>query len=294
MIASEKIGLAAEMACLLEVCAEKPGNVTRQADFDDSCFEEFIVSAVAIGPAFRKAAESQVGEIILGAIQATQQLVSVNTNLGIVLLLAPLAKAASLKHYKSLRTAVAAVLKDLSVDDARLAYEAIRLARPGGMGQVKRFDLSETDVDITLYTAMKLAGDRDTVAKEYVTDFEITFDLGLSTLEQMIGRGVGISPAIVQTFLSILTKVPDTLIARKNGIETAIEVSNQARKVLKQGGIFSEKGQEAIKNFDFSLRSNRHNLNPGTTADLVASVIFVYLVENDLPVIFTRPPGHGR
>jgi triphosphoribosyl-dephospho-CoA synthase len=235
-----------------------------------------------------------VGEIILGAIQATHRFVSINTNLGIVLLLAPLAKAAGLAYSESLRPRVKKVLKNLTVDDARLAYEAIRLARPGGMGKVKRFDLSETNIGITLYQAMEQARDRDALAGEYVTDFEITFELGLTAFEQSLNHGVGISPAIVQTFLSILAKVPDTLIARKNDIETAVEVSHRANRVLKQGGVFSDRGKKAIKIFDRFLRNGRHNLNPGTTADLVAAVIFVYLVENDLPAIFTKPSSPGR
>jgi len=174
-------------------------------------------------------------------------------------------------------------LKKLTVDDTRLAYEAIRLARPAGMGTVKQFDLRETDIGVTLGEAMEQARDRDAVAREYVTDFEITFEIGLTALERIMDQGVGISAAIVQTFLSILAKVPDTLIARKNGMAVAVDVSDRAGLVLKQGGIFSKKGQEEIEKFDLSLRNEKHNLNPGTTADIVAAALFVYLVENDLP-----------
>ncbi len=283
MMDPDKIGWAAEMASLLEVSAEKPGNVTRRKDFDDTCFLDFIISAAAIGPAFRRAANSQVGEIILSAIRATRRFVGVNTNLGIVILLAPLAKAAGLDRGDGLRPAVRSVLKKLTVDDTRLAYEAIRLARPAGMGTVKQFDLRETDIGVTLGEAMEQARDRDAVAREYVTDFEITFEIGLTALERIMDQGVGISAAIVQTFLSILAKVPDTLIARKNGMAVAVDVSDRAGLVLKQGGIFSKKGQEEIEKFDLSLRNEKHNLNPGTTADIVAAALFVYLVENDLP-----------
>ncbi len=80
--------------------------------------------------------------------------------------------------------------------------------------------------------------------------------------------------------------MPDTLIARKKGIEAAREVSGRAGQVLKHGGIFSEKGQTEIKRLDLALRDKGHTLNPGTTADLTAAVLFVYLVENDLPQLF--------
>lgn len=283
---SDKIGLAAEMACLLEVSAEKPGNVTRRMDFNDACFENFVISAAAIGPAFRRAADSTVGEIILRAVRATRRFVGGNTNLGIVLLLAPMAKAAGLDHSDALRLAVGSVLRSLTVDDARLTYEAIRLARPAGMGTVQQYDLQETDVDITLREAMDQARDRDALAREYVTDFEITFEVGLNALQRILEQGAGMSEAVVQTFLTILTQVPDTLITRKNGMEAARKVSGRAGQVLKYGGIFSEKGKAAIKRFDLDLRDKGHTLNPGTTADLTAAVLFAYLVENDLPRLF--------
>jgi len=286
MMDSDKIGLAAEMACLLEVSAEKPGNVTRREDFNDTCFEDFVISAAAIGPAFRRAADAPVGETIIQAVRATRRFVGGNTNLGIVLLLAPLAKAAGLDHSDALRLAVGSVLRSLTVDDARLTYEAIRLARPAGMGTVQHYDLQETDIDITLREAMGQARDRDALAREYVTDFEITFEVGLTAFQWILEQGAGISEAVVQTFLSILAQVPDTLIARKNGMEAAREVSGRAGQVLKYGGIFSEKGKAEIKRFDLDLRDKGHTLNPGTTADLTAAVLFAYLVENDLPQLF--------
>ncbi|MBW2338348.1 MAG: triphosphoribosyl-dephospho-CoA synthase, partial [Deltaproteobacteria bacterium] len=217
MMDSDTIVWAAQIACLLEVCAEKPGNVTRRKDFNDACFEDFVISAAAIGPAFRRAADATVGEIILRAVRATRRLVGGNTNLGIVLLLAPLAKAAGLDHSDELRLAVSSVLRNLTVDDARLTYEAIRLASPAGIATVQQYDVQETDVNITLREAMGQARDRDALAREYVTDFEITFEVGLNALQRILKQGAGMSEAVVQTFLTILTKIPDTLIARKNG-----------------------------------------------------------------------------
>jgi len=288
MMDSDKIALAAEMACLLEVNAEKPGNVTRRKDFDELCFEDFIISAAAVGPAFRRAAHVPVGETILRAVRATRRFVGVNTNLGIVLLLAPLTKAAGMGPSHEFRPALGSVLRRLTVEDARLAYEAIRLAKPAGMGTVGRYDIEETDVNISLREAMNAARDRDALAREYVTDFEITFEIGLPALQGILKQGVGISAAIVQTFLSILARVPDTLIARKKGMTAARDVSDRAGRVLENGGIFNEKGQAEIKKFDLALRDRRHTLNPGTTADLVTAVLFVYLLEKDLPILFQR------
>lgn len=283
MMDSDKIGWAAEMACLLEVSAEKPGNITRRNDFNDSSFEDFIISAVAIGPAFRGAAGATVGETILRAIRDTRCFVDVNTNLGIVLMLAPLAKAAGVAGFDALRPALGSVLSALTVHDAHLVYKAIRLANPGGLGTVSQHDLNGTDGQITLYEAMYLARDRDSLAREYVTDFQITFEVGLTAFMKALKKGAVISEAVVQTFLSILAQVPDTLIARKKGMDTATDISGQAAQILKYGGIFSSKGREEISQFDLALRDESHALNPGTTADLVAAVLFVFLLESNPP-----------
>jgi len=278
----DKISWAAEMACLLEASADKPGNITRHNDFNDSCFEDFIISAAAIGPAFRCAADASVGETILRAIRDTRRFVGVNTNLGIVLMLVPLAKAAGIDGFDALRSALGSVLKGLTVNDAHLAYEAIRLANPGGLGTVRQHDTEDRDVSITLYEAMDLARNRDSLAKEYVTDFKITFEIGLTALKNALKKGAAMPEATVQTFLSILARIPDTLIARKKGMDTAVDISGQASQILKYGGVFSPKGRQEICRFDLALRGKKHSLNPGTTADLIAAVLFVFLIENNL------------
>ena len=88
-LSAYQVAWAAQIACLLEVNAWKPGNVTRLQYFPDCRFEDFLVSAVAIGPAFLEATYKPVGMTILRAVRDTQRLVDTNTNLGMVLLLAP-------------------------------------------------------------------------------------------------------------------------------------------------------------------------------------------------------------
>jgi triphosphoribosyl-dephospho-CoA synthase len=274
-----EIARAVQTACVLEVSAEKPGNVTRHKDFWDTGLSHFVVSAVAVGPAFLDASQAPVGETILRAVRDTRQLVHTNTNLGMVLLLAPLAKAAGLAHPQGLRAGVRQVLETATVEDTQMAYEAIRIAAPGGLGRLDRYDVRGSEVDITLREAMALAQSRDAVAREYVTDFEITFDIGYLTLRQLCEEGHRFSDSIVQTSLTILSQVPDTLIARKNGIEVAERISRRAKQVLEAGGALSERGWEKLRRFDLSLRDKRHVLNPGTTADLTTAALFAFLTE---------------
>jgi len=282
----DRIAWAAHIACLFEVCADKPGNVTWGKDFWDTRFVDFMASAVAIGPALRDAAHVSIGETILRAVRDTHRLVSTNTNLGMILLLAPLAKAAGLGHPQGLRAGVSEVLQALTVDDTRMAFEAIRLAAPGGLGDADRYDVRKADVDVTLREAMEEARDRDTVAWEYVTDFEITFNLGYTTLRRFWEEGHRFPDSIVQTTLTLLAQVPDTLITRKKGPAVAEEISRQANQVLQAGGMFSEWGRESLRRFDLSVRDEKHRLNPGSTADLIAATLFVFLTEGGALEIF--------
>jgi triphosphoribosyl-dephospho-CoA synthase len=280
---NDEIAWAAQMACLFEVDSHKPGNVSPSAGFSDARFEDFVVSAFAIGPAFSDVVATTVGETVLRAVSDTRRFVSTNTNLGIVLLLAPLAKAAGLRDDdEGYRAAVARVLAGLTVEDARRVYAAIRLAAPAGLGEVDTSDVRAEVVTTTLREAMALAEQRDSVAREYVTDFEITFEVGFESLRRTWGEGHSFVDCVVQTFLVILARVPDTLIARKMGLSVAEGVSMRAHEVLAAGGCLSRRGRAALLRFDHDLRDGEHRLNPGTTADLVTAALFVFLTERGM------------
>ena len=278
---ADRITWSVHIACLLEVSVDKPGNVTWGKDFWDTRFVDFMASAVAIGPAFRNAAGTPVGEIIYRAVRDTSQLANTNTNLGMVLLLAPLAQAAARGHPQGLRPAVRQVLRELSVADAQIAFQAIRLAAPGGLGRADRYDVRQQEVDITLLEAMQLAQEWDTIAREYATGFAVTFETGYATLQRFWSEGHRFSESVVQTYLTILAQEPDTLIVRKKGWDVARDVSRQAKAVLEAGGSFSQAGRQALQEFDRAIRDPRHRLNPGTTADIIAATLFVFLTEGD-------------
>jgi triphosphoribosyl-dephospho-CoA synthase len=277
----DSIARAAQLACLLEVSADKPGNVTWDKAFWDARYVDFMASAVAIGPALRDAPWIPVGETILRAVRDTQRFVNTNTNLGMLLLLAPLARAAGGRQPQGLRAAVGEVLRTMTVEDARHAFEAIRLAAPGGLGDSDVHDVHAAEVRGTLLEAMRAAQGRDAVAREYATDFQITFETGYATLHRFLEDGRRFSDAIVQTALTILARIPDTLIARKMGLATAKAVSAQAARVLEAGGAFCRQGRDALEAFDRSIRDEAHRLNPGTTADLTTASVFLLLIEDN-------------
>ena len=269
------VAWAVQTACLLEVCAPKPGNVNRFYDFTDTRLEDFLLSAIAIGPAMSEADRVGVGQTIWRAIHDTRQTVQSNTNLGMALLLAPLAKASL--ETGDLRENLRRVLASLTIEDARQTYAAIRLAQPGGLGQATQADVTE-EPSVTLYQAMALAQERDSIAREYVTDFAITFEIGYPALREAWHVANNYANAIVQCYLTLLARVPDTLIARKRGAETATQVSYQAAETLALGGTLTPQGQRALAELDRRLRDERHSLNPGTTADLTTAAIFLLLL----------------
>jgi triphosphoribosyl-dephospho-CoA synthase len=275
------VATAAQLACLLEVSAEKPGNVTPSHSFFDMSYEDFLRSAVALGPEMARAGNRSVGATILATVTATRQWTTANTNLGIILLFAPLARAA-LMSGSDLRFNLKSVLRGLTIDDARATYDAIRQVSPGGLGNSVEHDI-KAEPSVTLLAAMRSAVARDSVAAEYLSDYAITFERGLPALESNLTTGVPPQQVIVQTYLELLAAVPDTLIARKRGAATAQVISQEAAQALAAGGIFSPAGQRAIAALDARLRkADDNSLNPGTTADLVATTLFLGLLKGVL------------
>jgi triphosphoribosyl-dephospho-CoA synthase len=169
------------------------------------------------------------------------------------------------------------VLESTTVDDARQAYAAIRLARPGGLDRAEEQDVS-TEPTMTLIDVMRLAAHRDAIASEYATGFELTFGTAVLALERARHDGLPWDDAVVETFLTILAAVPDTHIARRSGATLAADVSTRARAVLAAGGIRSDNGRRALDDMDRALRDEKNSGNPGTTADLTAAAIFVVLL----------------
>ncbi len=278
-------GRLAQVACLLEVTARKPGNVHRFGDFPDLHYVDFLLSATAIGEPLDHALERGIGATVLAAVRATRAVVSTNTNLGMILLLTPLA---AVPPAMDLTSGIEQVLATTTRDDARLVYEAIRLASPGGMGRVEDQDLAG-EPTTTLCDAMTLAADRDLVARQYTSGFHEVFHEVLPTVREALRDGQPLETAIITGFLDTLARHPDSLIVRKAGLETARIVSSKAAAVLQGGWHESAAGQRQLQELDGWLRSRGNLLNPGTTADLVTAALFAALRNGTIQM--PRPAG---
>jgi triphosphoribosyl-dephospho-CoA synthase len=278
----------AQLACLLEASARKPGNVHRFVDFADTSFLDFVASSLVVGEHLdgEIIGTHGVGTVIERTVRATRDLVRCNTNLGMVLLLTPLA---AVPPGTDLRAGVASVLDRLTVADARAVYAAIRLARPGGLGLTPEQDVAD-EPTVTLRAAMALAADRDAVARQYATGYADVFEVGLARLGHELGQGGTLEQAIVACQLALMAQRPDTLIARKCGEPAAQESARRAADVLTAGWPGTEAGQAAIVELDRWLRAEGNRRNPGATADLVAAVLYAALYDGTvtLPIDTAR------
>ncbi|OUR72448.1 triphosphoribosyl-dephospho-CoA synthase [Methylophaga sp. 41_12_T18] len=274
MLSSQNIEESIRWACEQEVAAPKPGNVNCFSDGHNMQVQDFIASAHAIAPVLAQQ-DIAIGELILQAIQATRTVVDCNTNLGIVLLFAPLCYAAHhCESFDQLPAELERALNALTVSDAENCYQAIRLAEAGGMGKEQNQDINDTPT-ITLKQAMLLAQNRDNIAKQYGNNFREIFHLGLPSLTAAIKCEESIEWATALAYLTILSTEPDTLICRKQSLEQARAVTTQARNLLrktKNNNKLSNNKSDIIA-WDKELKKN--SINPGTTADLTAATLLL-------------------
>jgi triphosphoribosyl-dephospho-CoA synthase len=305
---AEEISNAAQLALLLEVSGyPKPGNVHRLRDFEDTRFEHFLASAIATGDTIQKAAERgiqagrgkiQVSEIGVGRYiakcvqESNKWHRGGNTWLGAIMLIIPLAISAGLSgtrqgalKLKPFRLTVKKVIEATTSSDTVHLYNAIRYSRAGGLGKIDRSlapDISNPNClaeikakGLKLSEVMRICSKWDTICREWITGFKLTFEVGYPSLMTIYKKTGDINIATAHTFLTILSTIPDSLVARKSGIKIAEEITTDAKVALEKGGLLTMEGKRAVKQMDLKMGKYGNKRNPGTTADLTASSIMV-------------------
>jgi len=296
------------LASLLEVAGwPKPGNVHRTKDFEKTKFEHFLAGIVAIQPNFREFCEKifqipfenedDYEKIELGhffkktAEEMMKWQYGGNVLLGHILILAPLAAATTicLKTQKNsiynLKHIIRKVIENSSVNDTVNLYKTIQSCNPGGLGKIEKYDIYDenalTDLisdKVNLKRIFELSKEYDLISLEYSTGYDIILNEGLPYFVKVFNQYSDINIATVNTYLKLLSLHPDTLVIRKSGIESALNISKMAAIILECGGISSEKGLRLAIELDNELQEKKGKLNPGTTADLISGVIFCALL----------------
>jgi len=280
-------------ACALDVAVRKPGNVSLDAPGHGMQAAQFITSAAVAADALC-AHGASVGSRIETAVQATRAAVGCNTNLGILLLCAPIARAAE-DGSIPLRPAIEAVLAGLTVADAAAAYRGIALAQPGGLGQAQQQDVHQPPT-VDLRAAMALAAEHDRIARQYRDGFAELFDLALPALPSgfsLPSLAPGSRPdaatvaAVQALYLLLLASRPDSHIVRKQGPAVAQNVMAAAQDWRARDAAATALDTDpAFAAWDAALKAS--GVNPGTTADLtVASLMLAGLLQPQ------RPRWHG-
>ncbi len=302
-----------QLAILLEVSAyPKPGNVHRTADFQETEYEHFLASTVALAPHFRNSAKQGVGvaqetvtlnQVGIGDI-IKKSVIDIeawqhggNTLLGSIILLTPMGVAAGLTLAENtsfviekFRKNLDSVVKTTTAEDAVNVYDAITLAKPGGIGKSPHLDVTDPkskqrilEEGISLFEVFKISSSWDSIAAEWINSYHLAFDLGYPFFMQQLNDKNNENVATVHTYLKILSEVPDTLIIRKTSSEAAKWVSARAKRILEAGGLTSRKGRRRLLLLDRKLRDPAHTLNPGTTADITSAVLAIAILEGYRP-----------
>lgn len=270
-------------ACNAELRALKPGNVHVHAAGHRMQVRDFEKSAQAAAPHIANS-RLRVGGRIRRAIEATLTAVGCNTNLGIVLLCAPLAAAA--EDEGPLRDCLVRVLDRLDQRDAANVFEAIRRVQPAGLGRVTAGDVAGP-ATMTLLAAMGLAARRDRIARAYVTAFADVFEFGLPRLAAARRRGAAIEDAVTSLHMGFLARFPDSHIARKHGRGAARMVKAEAKALAGLGRPpITPAARAKLMAFDVDLK--RRGLNPGTTADFVVATLFAETINSQRPGLGNR------
>lgn len=266
-------GWCAAVASILEASAPKAGNVHPGASFADLSHDDFVAAGLAIAPVFEAAATAPVGATVLAAVGASAAVTRSNANLGIVLALAPLAalpRDAGSAAQAIGNGGVERVLARLTPDDAADVWQAIAIARPGGLGRSERFDLAAPP-PADLRAAMAHAADRDQIAALWTRGYAGLLAGPVADLVREWSAGAGLADAITRAHVAHLAREPDSLIARRHGMPRAMEVCRVAAAIpLAAAG-----WRSAVADFDRDLRSA--GINPGTTADLIATALYILL-----------------
>jgi triphosphoribosyl-dephospho-CoA synthase len=260
-------------ACNCELDALKPGNVHRHSAGHGMSVADFELSASVSAPAVARLG-APVGARIYDAVAVTKKHVGKNTNLGIILLCAPL--AAAVEQNKS----IAQVLTALDLSDAQCCYDAIVLAQPGGLGASPQHDVG-APATTHLLKAMQIAADRDLIARQYSNNFADIFGLGMSRWLTATENGATPAQAASDVYLAFLAQWPDTHIVRKFGQEVGEAVREEAQLQLAAVGLRESERLALLQEWDSDLKAR--GLNPGACADLTVATLFTARLMDIVP-----------
>jgi len=268
-------------ACEVDIQAFKPGNVSVYTEGHDMTVSDFLLSAEVSAETICNP-EYSLGEKIYYSVRETGKTVGCNTNLGIILLCAPLIQAVqNIDDNVSLRQALEQILKSTTVNDAEWVFKAITLAAPGGLGKSTDQDVKDQP-DITLTQAMVIAKKKDRIALQYTTNYDDIFNFSILRYNEGFNRFGSKNWAAVVVFAGLLRRFPDSHIERKYGNQYSPIVSNKMAAVESELLCADEPEQLKPMLYEIDQDFKSKGINPGTSADLTVATVLTILLQEQL------------
>lgn len=283
MISRQQLISAYIGACELELQAFKPGNVSVYTDGHNMTVADFRLSATVSAQTITDP-DYSLGEKIYYAVQATQQAVQCNTNLGILLLCVPLIQA--IENYQqtlSLRDNLALILRATTITDADWVFKAIALASPGGLGKSKQQDV-HTAPEVTLTQAMQIASNKDRIAKQYVDNYKDVFCCLILKYNYAFNRWGDRRWAATAAFVDFLSQFPDSHIERKYGNQFTAYVAANMEKVNRRFAQTEKPEHMLSMLYEIDAEFKAKGVNPGTSADLIVAMLLTFELEQLITV----------
>ncbi len=281
MISTTQLSKLYQQACDIELHAFKPGNVSIYSEGHGMTVKDFQLSAITSAESITNLNYS-LGEKIYYAVKNTREAVGCNTNLGIILLCAPMIEALStMDKNANFRNSLAHVLQTSTINDAHWVFKAIALAAPGGLGDSEQADV-HSEPKITLINAMKIAENKDRIARQYTTNFKDIFDFAILRYNESFKKWGDLNWSAVASYSALLSKYPDSHIERKYGNQYTQTVQKQMLSVHEV--LLNTDKPQQYENMlsEIDNKFKQAGINPGTTADLTVATIFVFLAQDRL------------
>ena len=265
-----------------EIHALKPGNVSIYSPGHGMSCADFIYSAKLCTPILADR-DLPFSRRILDSAKKIRAQVGCNTNLGMLLLFAPIIQAAEYCQtitLAQLQRSITTVLESADQADTDTVFAAIRIANPAGLGQSRQHDVF-AKADCSLVEAMCAAQKRDCIALQYCNHFNDIFTQGYPAIQRFADQWGNIEWAAVACYFVYLTMFADSHIVRKQGKQTAARIKAQAKPILQRLNTTDDPEQIRHELLDYDRKLKEEKINPGTSADLTAASLLLYYLLQD-------------
>lgn len=292
----ERVARAVWSSCVADVRLLGTGRTPVRRTDTDISKDDYHSSAQAVAPVL-SGDHASVGERILAAVQATRGAVSMDTNLGILLLAAPLVHALLTDvEGITLRERLTRVLAELDHNDANLAWQAVCIADPDGAAE-HPLALTCHAAELSLRQIMEAQADSNRIAYQYAHDYTDIFAFALPRLRQARAKWQRSEWPLAMVYLGLMARFPDSHVVQQHGMDTANSLRKRVAPLSEAlwNAPHPAAHQPALNTLYADLE--RANVHPRTSADLAVATLLAARLQlwvGQGPGETTEPPAPSR